>query len=455
MTDRAIQYADEHKDQYLQRLVDFLHIPSISALPEHKMDMQRAAQWLQKAFISAGMSRAEIIPTNGNPIVYAEWLGAPGAPTVLIYGHYDVQPIDPLAEWLSPPFEPEIRGENLYGRGTSDDKGQTYIQLAAVDSLIRSEGRLPVNVKFAVEGEEEISSVNLKAFIDDYKDLLKADVAVISDVSILAPDQPSIVYAVRGMCYMEFELVGFSQDLHSGGYGGAVDNPLNAISKILAALKDENGRVTIPGFYDDVLPLSEEERREVAAVPFDEHKFLTQIGASALVCEKGFTPAECLSARPTLDVHGIRGGFIGEGPKTVIPARASAKVSMRLVADQQPEKIAELFKAHIRTLTPPSMRVNFISQGGALPATVDIHHPMMEKAKAAYARSFGKTPLFTREGGTLPVVPMIESVLNAPVIMMGFGLPDDNLHSPNEKFHLPNFYRGIETAIYFLRELKP
>jgi acetylornithine deacetylase/succinyl-diaminopimelate desuccinylase-like protein len=396
------------------------------------------------------LQHAQIFPTAGHPVVYADWLQAgPNAPTLLVYGHYDVQPVDPLEEWLTPPFEPTIIGADLFGRGTTDDKGQFYVHIAAAEAYLRSSGRLPVNLKFLLEGEEEIGSLNLGDFVQQHQTLLQADAAIISDTHIHDPETPIIVIGVRGLAYMEIFMRGSRQDLHSGSYGGVVENPLNAMARLLASLHDEQGRITIPGFYDDVVELSPSERTALSQGATTEANLLAETGAPALWGESGYTPAERRSIRPTLDVHGIKGGFIGSGQKTVIPATASAKVSMRLVPNQNAETIAQLFMEHIRRIAPPTMEVSVekVSAGDA--AVVDLQAPALEAAAEAYERGFGQRPVFLREGGSIPVVGMFGSWLAMPVVMMGFGLPDDRLHAPNEKFHLPNFYRGIETAIHY------
>lgn len=450
MREQALNYAQAHRADTLAALQAFLRIPSVSALPEHSGDMVQAAQWLADRLTAVGLHHAQLLPTPGHPIVYADWLEAgPEAPTLMIYGHYDVQPVDPLEEWLTPPFEPTIKGEDIFGRGAADDKGQLYIHVAAVAAYLQTVGRLPLNIKFLVEGEEESGSLHLEEFVLAQQSLLQADAAVISDSHILDPATPILITGVRGLTYMEVSMRGSRQDLHSGSYGGVVENPLNALVKLLASLRDEQGRVTIPGFYDDVKPLSQAERQAINAGPNNEALVLAETGAPALWGDPDYTVAERQGARPTLDIHGIRGGFIGQGAKTVIPATASAKVSMRLVPYQDHNKIAELFKQHILRISPPTMEVTVetINTGGG--AVIDLSAPAIQAAAAAYEQVFGRPPLYMREGGSLPIVPMFIDILHAPVVLMGFGLPDDNLHAPNEKFHLPNFYRGIDTAIVY------
>lgn len=450
MRHNALTYAQTHRAEALADLQQLLRIPSISTLPESKPEMQRAAQWLAARLESIGLKHVEIMATAGHPIVYADWLEAgPAAPTLLIYGHYDVQPVDPLDEWLTPPFEPTVKGDNLFGRGTTDDKGQLYVHLAAAEAYLKTSGRLPLNIKFMLEGEEEIGSPNLSGFMQTHANLLKADAAVISDTHILDPQTPVLVTGVRGLAYLEVSLRGSSHDLHSGMYGGVVENPLNAMARLLASLHDERGRVTIPGFYDDVQELSPAERAALNNGLVTDESILAETGAPALWGEAGYTSVERKSIRPTLDIHGIKGGFVGNGQKTVIPATASAKVSMRLVPNQNAEKIAQLFMDHIRRIAPQTMELSIEKMNSGDAAVVDISSPTVQAAVEAYEQGFGKRPLYMREGGSIPVVGLFSKLLNIPTVMMGFGLPDDRLHAPNEKFHLPNFYRGIEAAIHY------
>ncbi|MBN1991152.1 MAG: dipeptidase [Anaerolineae bacterium] len=446
----ALTYAQTHQTETLNDLQALLRIPSISTLPENEADMQRAAHWLADKLAGIRLENVNIMPTAGHPVVYADWLQAgPAAPTLLIYGHYDVQPVDPLDEWLTPPFEPTIKSDDIFCRGATDDKGQLYVHLAAVEAYLQSTGRLPLNIKFMLEGEEEIGSLSLNDFVPQHRDLLKADAALISDTPMLDPQTPLIVAGVRGLVYMEIFMRGSRQDLHSGGYGGVVQNPLNVMAQILGSLHDDRGRVTIPGFYDAVQELSPAEREALNNGAVTEQTILAETGAPALWGEAGYTVAERKGVRPTLDIHGIKGGFIGAGQKTVIPAMAAAKVSMRLAPDQDSAEITRLFKEHILKITPKTMEVSVETLAQADSAVVDISAPAIQAAAQAYEQGFGRRPVYVREGGTLPVVSMVHKTLNAPVVMMGFGLPDDNLHAPNEKFHLPNFYRGIETAIRY------
>ena len=455
MTQSTLEYAQAHHADNIDRLFELLRIPSISTSAERQDDVRRAADWLVTRMQEIGLSRAETIKTDGHPVVYGEWLGAgPDAPTVLVYGHYDVQPTDPDEEWTSPPFEPTIQGDLLYARGASDNKGQHYAHLAGTEAFFQTAGAPPVNLKFLIEGEEEIGSPNLGSFIQANADMLACDVSLISDTGMVAAGTPTIICGVRGMAYMEVVFQGPKRDLHSGAYGGVAHNPLQVMVETLAALHDEQGRVAIPGFYDKVRPLSDEERAEFERIPFDEETFRQEVGAPALWSgEAGYTPLERLGARPTLELHGIRGGFVGQGQKTVIPAKLTAKVSMRLVPDQDPLEIAQLFEARIRALAPPSVDVTVHSLAYADAALVDRDSPAMGAAVRAYGRGFDAEPVFLRAGGTLPVVAMLNKVLKAPVIMMGFGLPDDNAHAPNEVLSLDNFRRGVNTSIYFMEEL--
>jgi acetylornithine deacetylase/succinyl-diaminopimelate desuccinylase-like protein len=446
----ALSYAQQHRAEALANLQELLRIPSISTLPESQPDVQRATQWLADKLGQIGLQNVKIIPTTGHPVVYADWLSAgPTAPTLLIYGHYDVQPVDPLDEWLTPPFEPTVKGDNLFGRGTSDDKGQLYTHIAATEAYLKTIGQLPLNIKFMLEGEEEMGSPHLGDFMRQHQALLQADAALISDSHIHDPQTPVLVAGVRGLAYMEISLRGSRHDLHSGSYGGLVENPLNAIVRLLASLHDDQGRVTIPGFYDKVRELTPAERTALNNGLVTEEMVLAETGAPALWGEEGYTVAERKSVRPTLDIHGIKGGFIGSGQKTVIPAVASAKVSMRLVPDQEAEEIAQLFITHISRISPKTMEVSVEKLSSGDTAVVDITTPAVEAAAQAYERSFGRRPLYTREGGTLPVVSLFSRLLKITTVMMGFGLPDDRLHAPNEKFYLPNFYRGIEAAIHY------
>lgn len=441
-----IQYIEANRDRYVEDLQEVLRIPSISSSPEHREEVRRCAELLADRMRAIGLTRAEVLPTGGHPVAYGEWLGAQGRPTVLLYGHYDVQPVDPLEEWESPPFDPQVRRGELYARGAADDKGQVYIHLSALEAHLRQTGSLPINVKVLVEGEEEIGSPNLEGFLQAERGRLSADLAIISDTPMLGRGLPSICYGLRGLCYLQLEIEGPSHDLHSGSFGGAVANPVNVLAEILAALKDPQGRITIPGFYDDVRPLSEEERQALASLPFDEEAFRRTAGVPALPGEAGYTTLERIWARPTLDLNGILGGFTGEGSKTIIPARAMAKVSMRLVPDQDPERIADRVEAHLRRLCPPSVRLTIKRMHGGKPFLAPLDHPALAAASRALEGAFGQRVCFIREGGSIPFVPTIAEALGCPCLLLGFGLPDENAHAPNEKLDLENYQKGIQAV---------
>ncbi len=449
-----MSYYQTNRGAFLEGLKTFLRIPSISTLPENKPDILRAAGFVRDELKAAGLHNAELIDGQGNPLVYAEWLGAPGKPTLLFYGHYDVQPPDPLEEWKSPPFEPEIRGEDIFARGASDDKGQTYISIKAVEGFLKTSGRLPVNVKFLIEGEEEVGGEHIEAYVSSRPARIKADAAVISDTEMFAPGLPTLCVGLRGIVYMELEVQGAGHDLHSGVYGGAAPNPIQAIAEILCALKDRDGHIQIPGFYDRVRPPSPEERAAWARLPFDEEEYKhKEMEVKELVGEPKVPLFERLWARPTLEVHGIRGGFTGEGAKTVIPARATAKVSTRLVADQNPEEALKQFKAAVAKVCPKGVTATVRLIHGAAPSLTDPNNPFIKASAEAMGEVFGKETVYIRSGGSIPIVGLFDQHLGMPSVLMGFGLPDDNLHAPNEKFHLPNFYRGIEAVAHYLERL--
>jgi acetylornithine deacetylase/succinyl-diaminopimelate desuccinylase-like protein len=445
------EFAEAHREEFLEELKELLRIPSISTMSEHKPDIRRAAEWFKTHFEQIGMTRAQVYETPGNPIVYAEWLGAGNAPTVLIYGHYDVQPAEDSDNlWKSDPFEPVIRDGNLYARGATDDKGQTLTQIKAVQSLLAS-GTLPVNVKFIVEGEEEAGSPSLYPFVEQHLDMLRADVVVVSDTHLLALDRPSITVGLRGIVYLEIEVRGPSHDLHSGTYGGVVHNPANALVDILAALHHPDGSIAVPGFYDRVVEPSAEERAELAKVPFTLERLKNETGLSVPWGEAGYEMHERLGIRPTCEINGMISGYTGEGGKTVIPAKALAKVSCRLVPEQEPDEIERLIRDYVQSLTPPGITSEVRSLHNGRWAVVNVNSSYMRAASRAYEFGFGAPPVFTREGGSIPIVGTFQNAFNAPAILMGFGLPDDNLHAPNEKFCLECFYRGIRTAIHFLQ----
>jgi len=449
-----MNYYERNRDAFLKGLMEFLRIPSISTLPENKPDIQRAAAFVAAELRGAGMQQVETIEGQGHPLVYGEWTGAPGKPTLLMYGHYDVQPPDPLEEWKSPPFEPSLRGDDLFARGSSDDKGQTYILIKAVEGLLKTDGRLPVNVKFLIEGEEEVGGEHIEAYVSSKPPRLKADAAVICDTEMFAPGLPTLCVGLRGIVYLELDVRGADHDLHSGSYGGAAPNPFQAVAEILCALKDREGHILIPGFYDRVRPPSAKEREAWARLPFDEEEYKRkEVGVTELVGEPEIPLFERLWARPTLEVHGIRGGFTGEGAKTVIPARAVAKISMRLVPDQRPEEVLEQFTRAVAAACPRGVTAEVRNIHGAAASLVDTESPFIKAAAEALSESFGKETVYIRSGGSIPIVGLFDRFLGIPSVLMGFGLPDDNLHAPNEKFHLPNFYRGIEAVAKYLEVL--
>lgn len=449
-----MNYFQQHHSQYLDGLRAFLRIPSVSTLSEHKSDIYRAAGFVRDELRVAGMTTAALIEGQGHPLVYGEWLGAPGKPTILFYGHYDVQPPDPLDEWKSPPFEPEIRGDDIFARGAADDKGQVYIQIKAVEGLLKTTGRLPVNVRFLIEGEEEAGGEHIEAYVRSRPPQLRADAAVICDTEMFAPGLPTICVGLRGIVYGELWVEGASHDLHSGVYGGAAPNPIQAIAEILCALKDRDGRIRIPGFYDRVVPPDPKEREAWSRLPFNEKDYTEkEMGARELVGEPGVPLFERVWARPTLEVHGIRGGFTAEGAKTVIPARAVAKLSTRLVADQRPAEAAEQIKAAVKAACPRGVTAEFKVLHAGAPSLTNPDNYYIHAAAEAMKQVFGKDTVYIRSGGSIPIVGVFDESLGIPSVMVGFGLPDDNLHAPNEKFHLPNFFRGIESIARYLELL--
>ena len=446
---------ERFRNEALEQLKELLRIPSISALPEHKDDIQKAADFVEAALKRAGMSTTtQVKRGDGNPLVYGAWTGAPGKPTVLLYGHYDVQPPDPLEEWTSPPFEPTLRGDDLFGRGTSDDKGQTWILIKAVERLMHLDGTLPVNVKFLIEGEEESGGESIEAYVAEKPAELACDAVVICDTEMFAAGLPTLTTGLRGLVYGEIAVEGARQDLHSGSYGGAAPNVLMAIAEILTALKHRDGRVLIPRFYERVKAPAEAELAAWRSLPFNEVEYREkEVGSVALTGEPGYSVLERVWARPTFEVHGIRGGFVGEGAKTVIPARATVKISTRLVPDQQPDEIVALLKEAIAAACPRGVKAEFKLLSAAPASVVDVASPFISKACEALDAVFGRKTVFMRCGGSIPIAGSFREHLGVPSVLMGFGLPDDNLHSPNEKFHLPNLYRGIEAVMKYLELL--
>jgi acetylornithine deacetylase/succinyl-diaminopimelate desuccinylase-like protein len=445
---------DAEKEGYLEELKDYIRIPSISTDPEYKGDVLRAAEFLVGKMRQAGL-QAEQIETAGHPLVYGEWLGAPGKPTVLFYGHYDVQPVDPIELWRHPPFEPTVEGDKLVARGATDDKGQSYTHVKAVGAMLAERGKLPVNVKFLVEGEEEAGGQAIDEYVrQDGGRRLAADGVVVSDTSLYGPGQPSLIYGLKGLCYMELKVTGPNRDLHSGTFGGAVWNPLNALCHIVDRLRDaKTGKVLIPGFYDDVRPLAAWEREEFAKLPFDEEAYRQELGVAELFGEEGYTTRERTWARPTCDVNGIFGGYMGKGAKTVLPSWGGAKVSMRLVPDQEPKKIAELFTRYVQSVAPKGVTVEVTHLHGADPVVVETEGPIVDAALEAMQEVWGARPVRVREGGSIPIVSTFASVLKCPVLLLGFGLHDDGLHSPNEKFNISHFYQGVRSVARLLDRL--
>jgi acetylornithine deacetylase/succinyl-diaminopimelate desuccinylase-like protein len=447
------KYIEDHKDAHLKELCELLRIPSVSTKTERKPDIERAANWVAEKLRKVGMSKVEVISTKGHPLVYAESLGAPGKPTVLFYGHYDVQPAEPLELWTTPAFEPTVRDGNLFGRGTADDKGQVHIHLAALESLFAAEGKLPINIKVLIEGEEEVGSANLWDFVQGNKAKLKADALVVSDTSMLAPGVPSVTYGLRGLVYYEVEITGAAQDLHSGVFGGAAPNPLTILAELFAKMHDKNFRVTVPGFYDDVAKLSAAERKSLARLPFKPKDFLKTVGSPGLAGEKGFSVAEQVWCRPTLELNGIWGGYMGEGSKTVIPSQAHAKFSCRLVPNQDPDKITKQVEKYIRKLLPKTVTCKFTVHSTGKPWVAPFTHPFFEVAHKALEKGFGKRAVFIREGGSIPFVTQMHDTFKVPCVLIGFGLPDENAHAPDEHLSLENYFGGIRAIAHFYQGL--
>lgn len=443
-------YIQANSERYLNELFGLIRIPSISSESVHKNDMVLTAQYIVDQLLAAGADRAEIMPTTGHPVVYGEKIIDTTKPTILVYGHYDVMPVDPLELWHSPPFEPEIRDEKIYARGAVDDKGQLFMQVKAFEFLVQT-NQLPFNVKWMIEGEEEMGSPALAKWLPTHKELLKADLILVSDTSMIAIDIPSITVGLRGLAYMEVEVTGPDKDLHSGLYGGAVANPANVLAQLIASLHNENNQITIPGFYDDVLELSAEERADMARAPFNLDEYRNKLHIKATRCEKGYTVNECTGIRPTLDVNGIWAGYTGEGSKTVLPAQAFAKISMRLVPHQDPGTIAKLFTRHFESIAPDYVKVKVTEHHGGYPYVAPTNTAAYRAASKAYLTTFGKTPVPTRSGGSIPIISTFEQVLGVKSILMGFGLDTDAAHSPNENYHLECFYKGIETITWFYK----
>ncbi len=451
--DALTRYLEDHREAFLENLKAVLRIPSVSAQPAHNEDTLRCARHIASHLESIGMPRVEVVATDGHPIVYAEWLGAPGRPTALVYGHYDVQPPEPLELWKTPPFEPTLKDGKLFARGAVDDKGQVYMHLNAIEAHLKVNGKLPVNLKLVIEGEEECGSENLEKFLRDRRSELDADVIVVSDTAMLGPDQPTLTYALRGILYTQIEVTGPAHDLHSGHFGGAVQNPANALCAIIAALKDGDGRITVPGFYERVRKVDPQEREMLRAAPFDERGYMTESGAPEAFGESGYSTLERISMRPTLDVNGMWSGYTGDGSKTVLPSFAAAKVSMRLVPDQDPNELFPKFEAYVKRMAPPGVTVVVKNMHGGTPFLTDPNHPMLESARRALARAWNKPVAMMREGGSIPVMATFQETHGLPCILMGFGLDDDNVHAPNEKFSLTSFDGGTKSVAYLYEEL--
>jgi acetylornithine deacetylase/succinyl-diaminopimelate desuccinylase-like protein len=450
-----LSYIEKNKSRYEEELKEFLRIPSISTLHEMKPELRRCAEFVRDELSKIGLKNVKIIETAGYPVVYGERLDAGAdAPTVLFYGHYDVQPVDPLDLWTNPPFEPTIVGENIYARGSVDDKGQVWMILKSIEAHLANGGKVPVNVKVIIEGEEEIGSPNLDKFLADHKEMLACDTVLICDTPMFGYDQPSLCYGLRGLCYMQVDVTGPNRDLHSGFFGGAVANPINALGEMISKLKDEKGRILIDGFYDNALPIPESERKDYAKLRFDRNDFMKDLETDATPGEEGYSELERMWARPTLDCNGIWGGFQDEGAKTVLPSKAGAKISMRLVPNQTPEEIAKKFEAFFNKIKPAGITIKVTDLHGGMPAMTPKDSLGMKAAAKAMKEVFGKEPFFTREGGSIPIVNSFTSILGAPTVLMGFGLPDQNAHSPNEKMNLKNFHRGVKCGALFFENMR-
>ena len=449
----VLSYIDKNRARFVDELAEWVKIPAISSDPAHREDMVLNAKHLMAELKTLGAGKVEMWPTKGHPAVFAEWMSSPGAPTLLVYGHHDVQPVDPLNEWISPPFVPTIREGRMWGRGVVDDKGQIHIHVKAIEAFLKTRGKLPINLKFIVEGEEEIGSANLDELLREHAKELTADFVCVSDTAMFGRGIPSLCVGLRGLMYLEVHVDGPSGDQHSGSFGGGITNPINALAKMIGKLHDEEGRITIPGFYDAVLALSPAERKEIADLPFDEKAWLAATGAPAVFGEKGYSTLERVWTRPTLDCNGIVGGFTGEGSKTIVPARAMAKISCRLVPDQEPEVIGKLVGDYLQKIAPPGVKVRIVLLHGGRPYVAPTDHPVFEVAKRAFSKAFGRPTVFIREGGSIPFVRTIADVTGKPCLLMGFGQPDENAHAPNEWLDLENYHLGIKSAAYLYDEL--
>ncbi len=453
-SDALLAHIDAHRETWLEEVNDFLRIPSVSTDAERAGDVGAAADWLADQLAAAGCNEIEQWQTPGHPVVYGAWRGAEGAPTLLVYGHYDVQPEEPVELWDTPPFEPTVRDGKLYARGSADDKGQLYIHVKALETWLATTGSCPINVVFLIEGEEEVGSPNVEAVVREHSDRLACDAVMVSDSTMFAAGLPSLTYSLRGLAYMQVDVTGPRGDLHSGSFGGAVVNPAEALACMLASCRDaETGEITIPGFYDDVIPLTAEERAEWETLPFDEDAYRKELEVDALLTEGDFGVLERTWARPTFEVNGLLSGFTGEGSKTVLPSKAMAKISMRLVADQRPEPIMDAVESHLRAAAPAGVRVDFTRMQGGTPWLTPRDNPVSQAAGRAMERGFNAKPVFIREGGSIPLVSLLEELFGVPAVLMGIGLPDENAHAPNENLDLGNFYAGIASAAFFFEEL--
>ncbi len=450
---RVIDYIDAGRERFVAELSEWVKIPAISSDPKHAGDLKKNADWLAADLKKLGAERVEIWPTKGHPAVFASFMHAPGKPTLLVYGHHDVQPVEPLGEWVSPPFEPAIREGRMWGRGVVDDKGQVHIHAKAIEAFVKTWGKLPINLKLIVEGEEEIGSINLDELMRQKQADLAADYVCVSDTAMFGRGIPSLCVGLRGLMYLEVVVDGPSSDLHSGSFGGGVANPVNALARMIAKLHDDEGRILVPGFYDDVVTLTAKEREEIQSLPFDEKEWLASTGAPATFGEAGFSTLERIWARPTLDCNGIGGGHQGEGAKTIIPARVTAKISCRLVPHQEPGDIAKKVAAYLESIAPRGVRVKVRELHGGRPYLAPTDHPVFEVAKRAFSRAFGRPTVFIREGGSIPFVRTIADVTGKPCLLMGFGQPDENAHAPNEWLDLENYHLGIKSAAYLYEEL--
>ncbi|NOT24952.1 MAG: dipeptidase [Acidobacteria bacterium] len=449
----VLDFINVNRDRYVDELKEYLAIPSISALPQHSPDVRRAADWTAQALRNAGMQSVKVIETPGHPAVFGEWLGAPGKPTILFYGHYDVQPVDPVNLWTSPPFEATVRDGEIYARGAADDKGQVFMHIKAIEAFMKKTGGLPVNMKVLIEGEEEVGSEHLDDFIRAHKAELAADVVVISDSPMFDRGIPSICYGLRGLIYFQLDVRGTKTDLHSGSFGGAVANPAFVLAQMLAQMKDRGGRIKIPGFYDAVRPLSDAERAEWKKLPFNETRYRKELGAPRLFGESGYTTLERVWARPTFEVNGLQSGFTGDGAKTVLPAVSMAKVSMRLVPDQDPDTIADLFERYVKKVCPATVELSVTRMHGGKPWMTEFDNKYVRAAGRAIEAGFGRAPVFNREGGSIPVVSTFQEELGVPSVLFGVGLPDENAHAPDEKLDLGNFHNGILASAHLYQEI--